>query len=162
MFVAWLSRKTDLIVYNEMPNIKFKSLQIIMGLRHCKNLGPFLVLIDKHNMYKVFYLNCLMLTATNYSTWSSASTFQNYRYPEINSENSWNFTKYPEIFTKCSSLLYQLYMMLLIPDFFLFSKCAFSILENPKNSWKFLKFGRSGSIIIIIRSGSIIIIIKWK
>ena len=33
-------------------------------------------------------------------------------------------------------------MMLLIPEIVLFSKCTFSILENPK---KFLNFGRSGS-----------------
>ena len=40
------------------------------------------------------------------------------KYPEILSETFWNFTKYPEILQKCPSLLYQLYMMLRIPDFF--------------------------------------------
>ena len=39
------------------------------------------------------------------------------RYPEINSENSWNFTKYPEILQNVPAF-YQLYRMLLIPDFF--------------------------------------------
>ena len=68
------------------------------------------------------------------------------RYPEINSENSWNFTKYPEILQNVQVFYINcIYMMLLIPEIFWFSKCAFSILENPKNSWKFLKFGRSGS-----------------
>ena len=38
------------------------------------------------------------------------------KYPEIKSENSWNFTKYPEILTKGSSLLYQLYMMLFFSE----------------------------------------------
>ena len=61
------------------------------------------------------------------------------RYPEINSENSWNFTKYPEILQKVPVFYINYNMLLLIPEIFLFSKCSFSILENPKkipeNSW---------------------------
>ena len=71
------------------------------------------------------------------------------RHPEINfkflkfQKISWNFKKYPEILQNVQ-VFYQLYMMLLIPEIFSFSKCAFSILENPSNSWKFQNFGRSG------------------
>ena len=76
---------------------------------------------------------------------SAPSTFQ-IRYPEI---NSWIFLEFHKIswnLTKCtSSLRYQLYMMLLIPEKMLYSKCAFSILKNPQISWKFLNIGRNGS-----------------
>ena len=69
-------------------------------------------------------------------TSSSASTFQN----EIFWNKLWKFHKISWNFTKGSSLLSIVYMytcmLLLIPEIFLFSKCSFSILENPK---KFLK-----------------------
>ena len=51
----------------------------------------------------------------------------------------WKFLEFHKIswnFTKCSSLLYQLYnMMLLIPDFFNVLFLSFKIPQIPENSW---------------------------
>ena len=70
--------------------------------------------------------------------WTSASTFQN----QISWNKLWKFLEFHKIsrnFTKGSSLLYQLYMMLLIPKRFLNSR------NYPWKPPKFLNFGRSGN-----------------
>ena len=77
--------------------------------------------------------------------------FTKWRYPEINSENSWNFTKYPMKFYKMfKSSITIVYDATTCNSWnlFILKVCRrISILENSKNSWsEFLNFGRSGSI----------------
>ena len=57
-------------------------------------------------------------------------------YPEINSENSWNFTKYPEILRKVPVFYINCTWCYRFLNLFLFSKLLFCILGNPQ---KFLK-----------------------
>ena len=51
----------------------------------------------------------------NHFTWQNnilSDHFFKIKYPKINS--SWNFTKYPDILQKVHSLLYQLYMYMML------------------------------------------------
>ena len=82
------------------------------------------------------YLKCTTLICLCMAVLQLLSWNELWKFPEFH-KISWNFRK-------GSSLLFQLYMMLLIPDFFILKICFF-ILENPQNSWKLLNSGRSGS-----------------
>ena len=69
------------------------------------------------------------------------------RYPEINSENSWNFTKYPEILQNVPVFYSIVYDATNSWNFFILEMCFFYPGKSP-NSWKFLNFGRKGSTAI--------------
>ena len=100
---------------------------------------------DICGLYRVLQHARIFFTPKNFDEpYNTVLPLFKIRYPEINSENSWNFTNYPEILQKVP--VFYINMMLLIPDFCLILEMLFfypgksnkKILKIPefREKWK--------------------------
>ena len=101
------------------------------------NLSPFW-LLPSGVCWILKSCNCLILWPILFklALVSVLALFKN-KYPDINSKNSWNSQNILKFYKRFQSSISIVCMMLLIPEFFFILE-IFYILQNPKNSWKFL------------------------